>query len=233
MPKCASPTAPPTEERAFMADEAQRISTIYDFRSMVVTPGDQALTQVKAVDDAGRCTGSAGSRPGDSPGPGAVPAGRPAGRDHGPVLIDRLGLRIGDSFRLGTQEFRLAAALIREPDSASAGLHASARAPWSGPRSGRFGLLAPGTLYETKYRLRCPPAPICKRCRTRPMARFRDKGMRWTDSRNAAPGIERFVDRIGSFLVLVGLAGLAVGGVGISAAVRSLAVGKDPQPSPR
>ena len=28
--------------------------------------------------------------------------------------------------------------------------------------------------------------------------------MRWTDSRNAAPGIERFVDRIGSFLVLVG-----------------------------
>ena len=57
-------------------------------------------------------------------------------------------------------------------------------------------------------------------------AAFRDKGMRWTDSRNAAPGIESFVDRIGSFLVLVGLAGLAVGGVGISSAVRSYLEGK-------
>ena len=31
-------------------------------------------------------------------------------------------------------------------------------------------------------------------------------------ARRAAPGAERFVDRMGSFLVLVGLAGLAVGG---------------------
>ncbi len=34
-------------------------------------------------------------------------------------------------------------------------------------------------------------------------------------------GLERFVNQMGSFLVIVGLAGLAVGGVGISSAVRS------------
>ena len=50
--------------------------------------------------------------------------------------------------------------------------------------------------------------------------------MRWADSRRAAPGVERFVERIGSFLVLVGLAGLAVGGVGVSAAVRAYLEGK-------
>jgi putative ABC transport system permease protein len=38
---------------------------VYDFRSMVVTTGDQALTQVKAVDDAWPLYGTAGSRPGD------------------------------------------------------------------------------------------------------------------------------------------------------------------------
>ena len=53
-------------------------------------------------------------------------------------------------------------------------------------------------------------------------------GMRWSDSRRAAPGIETFVERIGSFLVLVGLAGLAVGGVGVSAAVRAYLEGKIP-----
>ena len=52
-------------------------------------------------------------------------------------------------------------------------------------------------------------------------AKFRDSGLRWSDSRRAAPGVERFVDRIGAFLVLVGLAGLAVGGVGVAAAVRA------------
>ena len=38
--------------------------------------------------------------------------------------------------------------------------------------------------------------------------------------------MQRFVDRMGSFLILVGLAGLAVGGVGIGAAVRSYLDGK-------
>ena len=55
---------------------------------------------------------------------------------------------------------------------------------------------------------------------------FRDTGMRWRDSRNGAPGVAEFVERMGAFLVLVGLAGLAVGGVGVSAAVRAYLDGK-------
>jgi putative ABC transport system permease protein len=50
--------------------------------------------------------------------------------------------------------------------------------------------------------------------------------MRWRDSRRGAGGTEEFVDRLGSFLVLVGLSGLAVGGVGVSAAVRAYLSGK-------
>ncbi len=56
--------------------------------------------------------------------------------------------------------------------------------------------------------------------------------MSWSDRRRAAPGVERFVERIGAFLVLVGLAGLAVGGVGVSAAVRAYLEARFP-PSPR
>ncbi|MGB0505865.1 MAG: FtsX-like permease family protein, partial [Pikeienuella sp.] len=48
-----------------------------------------------------------------------------------------------------------------------------------------------------------------------------DAGWRWRDRRNGAPGIRAFVDRVGAFLVLVGLAALAVGGVGVSSAVRA------------
>ncbi|MBE2275664.1 MAG: drug:proton antiporter [Rhodobacteraceae bacterium] len=209
------------EELAFMADEAQRISTIADFRSMVVTPGDQALTQVKAVDDAWPLYGVPVLDPAIPLAQALSPQDGLPGAVMDPVLIDRLGLRIGDSFRLGTQEFRLAAALIREPDGAAAGFSLGPRTLVRTADLAGSGLLAPGTLYETKYRLALPAGTDLAALQDKAMARFRDSGLRWTDSRNAAPGIERFVTGIGSFLVLVGLAGLAVGGVGISAAVRA------------
>ncbi|MEL6317636.1 MAG: FtsX-like permease family protein, partial [Pseudomonadota bacterium] len=47
------------------------------------------------------------------------------------------------------------------------------------------------------------------------------RGWRWRDSRAGAPGAERVVGQIGAFLILVGLAALAVGGVGVGASARA------------
>ncbi len=214
------------DERAWMDRIATRVSEVYDFRSMVLTTDDQALTQVKAVDGGWPLTGAASLDP-------AIPVDEALATVNGlpgalldPVLIDRLGLAIGDSFRLGTQTFRLTAALIREPDSASTGFALGPRSVVRTKALASSGLLTAGSLYETRYRLTLPPGTDLEALETQAETAFRDKGMRWTDSRNAAPGIEAFVDRIGSFLVLVGLAGLAVGGVGISAAIRSYLDGK-------
>lgn len=214
------------EERAWMARTATAVSEVYDFRSMALTGDDQALTQIKAVDGAWPLTGAAELSP-------PVPVAE-ALADHGglpgaimdPVLIDRLSLKIGDSFRLGTQAFRLTAALTREPDSASTGFTLGPRTIVRSDALANSGLLESGSMYETRYRLLLPPGTDLAALKTQAEDTFRDKGMRWTDSRRAAPGIETFVDRIGSFLVLVGLAGLAVGGVGISAAIRSYLDGK-------
>jgi putative ABC transport system permease protein len=43
--------------------------------------------------------------------------------------------------------------------------------------------------------------------------------VRWSDARDGAGATADVIDRLGAFLVLVGLSGLAVGGVGVSAAV--------------
>lgn len=213
-------------ERAYMDSIATRVSEVYDFRSMALIDGDQALTQVKSVDDGWPLTGAATLDP-------AIPVAEALASQNGlpgalmdPVLISRLGLAIGDTFRLGTQDFRLTAALTREPDSASTGFALGPRTVVRTDALANSGLLTAGSLYETRYRLTLPPGTDLQLLENQAEAQFRDKGMRWTDSRNAAPGIEGFVDRIGSFLVLVGLAGLAVGGVGISAAIRSYLDGK-------
>ncbi|MCX7287644.1 MAG: ABC transporter permease [Rhodobacterales bacterium] len=213
-------------ERAWMDGIATKVSEVYDFRSMALIEGDQALTQVKAVDGNWPLTGAATLDP-------AIPVAEALATTNGlpgalmdPVLIQRLGLAIGDTFRLGTQDFRLTAALTREPDSASTGFALGPRTVVRTDALANSSLLSAGSLYETRYRLTLPPGTDLALLEGQAEAQFRDKGMRWTDSRNAAPGIEVFVDRIGSFLVLVGLAGLAVGGVGISAAIRSYLDGK-------
>ena len=69
------------------------------------------------------------------------------------ILVDRLGLKLGDTFKLGQTKFHLGGIIKSIPDSGSDGFGL-------GPRSIIYkddlegsGLLSPGTLFSTKYRL--------------------------------------------------------------------------------
>lgn len=213
---------PSPEERAWVDARAAAVSEVVDFRSMAVTGSEErALTQVKGVDATYPLTGEVVLDP-------PVPLAEAlAGADGLPgavmdrVLVDRLGLVVGDTFTLGVQDFHLSAVLVKEPDSSAEGFALGPRTIVATEGLAKSGLIAPGTLFETKLRLRLPEGAALEAVQAEAEGAFADTGMRWQDSRRAAPGVDRFVDRIGSFLVLVGLAGLAVGGVGISAAVRA------------
>ncbi|KMW58125.1 putative ABC transporter, permease protein [Candidatus Rhodobacter oscarellae] len=213
------------QERAWMEGVSDRVSEIVDFRSMaVVTRGEETergLTQVKGVDGAYPLYGApvlepelelAAALAGRDTYPGAV---------MDPVLIARLGLAVGETFRLGAQDFVLMAALEREPDSAGGGFGLGPRTIVALDALQGSGLLAPGTLFESAYRLALPEGADLGAMAARAEAELDGAGLRWRDARNGAPGVAQFVDRLGAFLVLVGLAGLAVGGVGVSAAVRA------------
>ncbi|TNF60733.1 MAG: FtsX-like permease family protein [Rhodobacteraceae bacterium] len=213
------------DERAWMDETALAVSEIVDFRSMAVVDvngvAERGLTQVKAIDGTYPLIGEVVLDP-------AMPLDRAmAGADGLPgavmerVLIDRLGLQPGDRFALGTQDFVLMAALTREPDGAAGGFGLGPRTIVETQALAQSGLLAAGTLFSTKYRLDLPPETDLASVTAEARRLFEDTGMRWTDARNGAPGIAEFVDRLGAFLVLVGLSGLAVGGVGVSAAVRA------------
>ncbi len=213
------------EERAWMENTAEAVSEVVDFRSLAVAPLDagteRALTQVKAVDAAYPLLGEVGLNPdmqlsdaleGHNDLPGAVME---------QVLMDRLGLSVGDVFALGTQDFVLRAALTAEPDGAADGFGLGPRTLVRTADLSASGLLEPGTLFSTKYRLDLPEMADLEVTATEAAQTFEGTGMRWTDARNGAPGIAEFVGRLSSFLVLVGLSGLAVGGIGVSAAVRA------------
>ena len=205
------------EERDWIAENAVALSEVAEFRSMAVVGDERALTQVKAVDDAYPLVGRIRLSP-DMPlekaldGDGAV-------MDR--VLADRLGLLAGDRFRLGSKDFVLNALIVSEPDSAASGFALGPRTMVLTEALSGSGLLSPGTLFSTRYRMTLPAGTALETLKQTAQDKFETTGMRWTDSRNGAPGIAEFVARLGGFLVLVGLSGLAVGGVGVSAAVRA------------
>ncbi len=211
-------------ELAWMGKNADAVSEVVDFRSMAVVERDghteRGLTQVKSVDGIYPIFGSVRLRPEMALGDALDGAEGLPGAAMDPVLIERLGLDIGESFRLGTTEFTLSAALVREPDSVTGGFGLGPRTIIRTVALAESGLLKPGTLFETSYRLDIPVETDLAELEAAASATF-DGGLRWRDSRNATPGVSEFVNRLGAFLVLVGLAGLAVGGVGIAAAVRS------------
>ncbi|WP_226625755.1 ABC transporter permease [Alloyangia pacifica] len=212
------------EERAWLEGISTDISVVTDFRSMATVTRDgeteRGLTQVKSVDGAYPLLGEMELDP-PMPLTQALEGGDLPGAVMAPVLADRLGLTPGDSFKLGTQAFTLSAVILREPDDAGGGFGLGPRTLVRTEDLGNSGLLAPGSLYESEYRLLLPPGSDLDALKDEAAERYREGGIRWRDSRNGAPGVARFVERLGRFLVLVGLSGLAVGGIGVSAAVRA------------
>ena len=209
------------EEREWIESAAVEVTEIVDFRSMAVfgdgDAAERALTQVKGVDGAYPLYGQVVLEPAMRL--GEALGGETPGAVMDPVLIARLGMALGDQFRLGEQTFELRAELVREPDGATAGFALGPRTIVSTAALENSGLIQPGTLFDTSYKMR-----VAEETDLAALALNAEEevtGARWRDRRNGAPGIAEFVDRLGSFLVLVGLAGLAVGGVGVSSSVRA------------
>ena len=220
------------EERVWLSNISDRMSEIVDFRSMVLSERDgekeRALTQVKAIDSEYPLSGLVKMiDDGDFRRLLAPKNGLPSVLMER-LLVDRLGLIVGDRVKIGTKDFRLGGVLKSLPDAAGEGFGLGPRTLVYKSDLDDAGLLVPGTFFSSKYRLDLPAGSDLDGIAKRAEVRFASSGLRWRDARNGAPGVTVFVERLAAFLVFVGLSGLAVGGVGVSAAVSSYLAIKKP-----
>ncbi|HSF94862.1 MAG TPA: FtsX-like permease family protein [Thermohalobaculum sp.] len=209
-------TAP---ERAWL-DRQGRVSEVTDLRSMLDAGGDaadRALVQVKGVDAAYPLYGAARLEGGGDLQSALALRDGVYGLVADPVVIARLGIAPGARVTLGGGSFELRGALAAEPDQASARFLMGPRVIVQTDGLLAAGLLGEGTLFSTAYRVRGADVHAL---RLGFESAFPNAGGRWRDTSDPAPGARRVVDRLGSFLVLTGLAALAVGGVGVGAAVQ-------------
>jgi putative ABC transport system permease protein len=192
-----------------------RVSETVRMQSMAVTAaGITAPVQLKAVDDAyplyGRLT-LEGGRVATTPAAGEVWIGR--------ALAERLFVAPGAVLRFGTARFTIGGIIADEPDRLGEGFTLGPVAIVSKGGLDRTGLVQPGSLYETKYRIAASGDPAASARRFE--RRFAAAGWETRTRDRASPGASRFIARMGEFLTLVGLAALAIAGIGIGNGVGS------------
>ena len=153
---------------------------------------------------------------------------RPAGREValGADLARRLSVRAGDSVRIGYGEFRVSGIIASMPSLSGFALAPPALVDEAGLAA--TGLIQPGSLYATSYRLLLPEGSDPRATAKAFRLRFPDGGWNAIDRSEAGGGTRRFVERVGEMLLLIALAALAAGGVGIVSAAQAFAASRRP-----
>lgn len=220
-----------TAEQRALLEQLGDVSETREMRGMA-RPSDPAraanrvLVELKAVDEAYPLYGAAVLEPAMTLGDALAERDGRWGAVADPALLQRLDISVGDLVRIGTLDYELRAVIEAEPDKGGGVFALGPRFMVALPSLAQTGLLQPGSLVYSHYRLRLPPGAEAGAAVRRLEESFPDAGWRIRGLDQAAPGVKRFVDRTALFLTLVGLSALLVGGVGVGNAVRAYLEGK-------
>lgn len=200
-----------------------KVSTSTGLRSMARKPdgSDQALVEVKAIDDAYPLYGTFQSEP-DYPLAALLSTQSGTyGAVAAPLLLERLGLSIGDEILLGNATLNITGTVKTEPDALSEGFGFAPRLIVSREALQASGLIQTGSLVEHAYKIKLDDPGEIGTVRDRAAKEFPSAGWSIRTSDRAAPSLTENITRFSQFLTLVGLTALIVGGVGVANAVRA------------
>ncbi|MBX7495326.1 FtsX-like permease family protein [Qipengyuania sp. 6B39] len=138
-----------------------------------------------------------------------------------PGAAERLAVSTNESITVGTLSIRVGGIIADEPDRLGEGFQLGPTIIVAEDLPQRAGLIAPGSMYESKTRVRFDSQRDPEEVREAIKERFPESGFDIDTADRAAPGTDRFVDRMGEFLTLVGLAALVIAGIGIGGGVTS------------
>jgi putative ABC transport system permease protein len=215
-------TATSAERAAFA--KLGRVSETVRMRAMAIGGADEdsLLAELKAVDSAYPLYGAYVLEPRRAQ--FSVPPADPISIS--PALANRLAIKEGDKVKFGQTQFTVTAIIKEEPDRLGEGFTLGPVAIIGMQSLPSTQLIQPGSLYETKYRIKLPSTRDPVKAGEALKAQFPSAGLKITDRTNGAPGTRRFIDRMGQFLTLVGLASLVIAGIGVGNGVSSYLDGK-------
>ena len=154
---------------------------------------------------------------------GGKPAGPPEGMSAwiAPGVADRLAVTVGDRIQVGKAVLTVGGVIGSEPDRLAEGFSLGPTIIISKAALEASALVQPGSMVRTKLRVKLPAAADPVALGDRIKAQYPLAGYEVRTREKASPGLDRFVSRMGQFLVLVALAALAIAGIGIGNGVNS------------
>jgi putative ABC transport system permease protein len=212
-------------ERTFL-ESAGRVSAAATMRAMARTPdGRTALVEVKAPDGTYPLFGAVRLDPPMPLADALAVRDGAFGAVADPLLLARLDIKPGSRVTVGAATIEIRAALGSEPDRLSAGGFGLGPRLMISPDALRAtGLLQLGSQVRWHYRLRLPANDATDGAVLRTIAaataQVPQAGWEVRSRSNAAPALERNIERFTQYLTLVGLTALLVGGVGVANAIR-------------
>ena len=194
---------PPDGLLDWLHQQGTRTSDVVQMRSILIAgSGERQLVELKAVDSAWPLVGQAVVAPAQPLADALAPRGGRYGLLAEQIVLDRLQVAVGDTVKLGTTTFRVAGALVHEPDRVATAAILGPRVLIAAAALPSTGLVSPGAMVRYGVRVIAPRPVLLRRDI---QVTFPDKGWRIRDPSEAAPGVSRFIDQTALFLTLVGL----------------------------
>jgi putative ABC transport system permease protein len=208
-------------EHALLA-RSGALSEITQLRAMARTPDGkrQSLIELKAVDAAYPLYGRVVLSQLQDLGAALGPRNGVFGALVAPAILDRLGVKLGETIKVGEAALQVRGTIVREPDAALSGLILGPRVIIAAAALPETRLIQPGALVSYDYRLRLAAGPDAASWIAAARAAFPRAGWQLRSFADAARPLQGLIGRLAQFLSLVGLTALLVGGVGIGNAVR-------------
>jgi len=211
-----------TDAERSVLEKLGAVSETAALRTMARRPDgeQQALIELKAVDHAYPLAGRVQLQDGGDFKADVAQGGAVADA----MLLEQLGLKPGDRIKIGDHEIGVRAILKSEPDGIADRLTYGPRVFVSLDTLQKTGLVKPGTLIRWRYGLTRnlgyeEDKEQLRALRETVQKDLPESGFTILDRTNPSPQVTRTLERLRQFLILIGLASLLVGGIGIANAV--------------
>jgi len=204
---------------AVTTDVRELVGMVRDPRS-----GATALVELKAVGPAYPLYGRLEVSPSRALGESLADAGALVES----ALLTRLGLAVGDRIVVGAAPFTVRGVIVREPDRASGLFTVGPRVLIAAHDLERTGLVVFGSRVRYRTLVRLTPPASAGRMRAELARGLDDPAIRVVAFDEGQGGLRRFFGQLTTYLGLVGLVSLLVGGIGVASAVRTLIRRKTP-----
>ena len=135
------------------------------------------------------------------------------------VLV-RLNVKLGDTLRIGGQDFTISSVVLSEPDRMSGSMNIGLRVMISREGLERTGLIRAGSRSANRFLVKLPEKGLAV-AQAKPELKAAFPEAMITDYRETNPTITRSLDRATTFLSLVSLIALIVGALGVATTMNS------------